>query len=79
MKEGQLTFDVNSGKFWITNPEDFSPLASLEFGDEFEVALPSGEWVKTNLVIGNNEQGDLIFKLKNTPYEGQLDGIQARV
>ena len=75
--QGQLTFDINSGKFWITDPEDTSPITSLEFDDTFEVKVED-QWVQTGLQITNDDYGNLIFKLKNTNYAGHLDGIQVR-
>ncbi len=74
---GQLTFDINSGKFWITDPEDGSPVTSLEFGDTFEVNA-EGKWIESGLEITNDESGNLLFKLKNTNYTGILDGIEVR-
>lgn len=75
--EGQLTFDINSGKFWITDPQDQSPITSLEFSDSFEVKVED-KWVPTSLQISNDKDGNLIFKLKDTNYEGFLDGIEVR-
>lgn len=75
--EGLLTFDINSGKFWITNPEDQSPVTSLEFGDTFEVKV-GDEWIKTGIEITSTEDNQLLFKLKNTNYAGILDGIEVR-
>lgn len=75
--EGQLTFDINSGKFWITNPEDQSPITSLEFGDSFEVKV-GDEWIKTGIEITSTDDNQLLFKLKNTNYAGILDGIEVR-
>ena len=75
--QGQLTFDINSGKFWITDPEDPSPITSLEFDDTFEVKVED-QWVQTGLQITNDDYGNLIFKLKNTNYAGHLDGIEVR-
>ena len=73
---GDLLFSEESGKFWIANEEN--QMTELEFGDEFEVKV--GEtWVKTALEIGSNEQGELIFKLKNTPYSGAINGVSARI
>lgn len=75
--EGLLTFDINSQKFWITNPEDQSPVTSLEFGDTFEVKV-GDEWIKTGIEITSTEDNQLLFKLKNTNYAGILDGIEVR-
>lgn len=75
--EGLLTFDINSGKFWITNPEDQSPVTSLEFGDTFEVKV-GDEWIKTGIEITSTDDNQLLFKLKNTNYAGILDGIEVR-
>ncbi len=77
-KEGLLTFDVNSGKFWITSELEHVPLASLEFGDKFEVKVDD-EWVPTELQIVNDNEGNLVFKLKNTEYAGILDDLEVRV
>ena len=84
---GQLTFDINSGKFWITeigseddeDGEMGAPLTSLEFGDEFEIKDQNNNWIKTGLEITNDDRGNLLFKLKGTNYQGILDGIEARV
>lgn len=73
---GQLTFDINSGKFWITDEEQ-APLVSLDFGDTFEVKVDDN-WIETGLEIINDNEGNLLFKLKNTNYSGFLDGIEAR-
>lgn len=75
--EGILTFDINSGKFWITEPETQAPVTSLEFGDTFEVKR-GDEWVQSGIEITNSEDGNLLFKLKNTNYTGILDGIEVR-
>lgn len=75
--EGLLTFDINTGKFWITDPEDQSPITSLEFGDTFEVKTGGG-WVKSGIEITSTEDNQLLFKLKNTSYSGILDGIEVR-
>ena len=76
--EGFLTFDINSGKFWITEPEEGAPLTSLEFGDKFEVKDGNGNWIESGIEISQDEQGALVFKLKNTNYQGILDGIEVR-
>ena len=75
--EGELTFDINSGSFWITKEE--APVTQLKFGDEFEVKDENGSWVKTAIEISSDSKGDLIFKLKNTNYEGILDGVEVRM
>lgn len=74
--EGRLTFDVNSGHFWITT-EDHEPLTSLDFGDTFEVKV-NDDWVPTRLQITNGLYGELVFKLENTPYSGVLDDLEVR-
>lgn len=74
---GQLTFDINSGKFWITEAEEGAPLTSLEFGDAFEVFC-DGKWVETGIEITNDDEGNLLFKLKNTNFAGILDGLEVR-
>ena len=75
--EGLLTFDINSGKFWITDQETQAPVTSLEFGDTFEVKTDDG-WIKTGIEITSGDDGNLLFKLKNTNYAGILDGIEVR-
>lgn len=75
--EGVLTFDINSGKFWITDPENHAPITSLEFGDIFEVKTGGG-WIKSGIEITSTNDGQLLFKLKNTDYSGILDGIEVR-
>lgn len=74
---GTLEFDESTGKFVIANEKSNSILKNLEFGDEFEV-LVEEEWVKTSLVIGSNDKGEMIFNLKNTPYKEFITGIEAR-
>ncbi|MBQ3669878.1 MAG: DUF5348 domain-containing protein [Treponema sp.] len=76
--EGALTFDINSGKFWVTDPEDTSPRTSIEFGDTFEVKIED-KWVETGIEITSDESGNLLFKLKNTNYAGILDGLEVRI
>lgn len=74
---GELTFDINSGSFWITQED--APVTQLNFGDSFEVKDAEGNWVKTAIEISSDSKGDLIFKLKNTNYEGILDGLEVRI
>lgn len=74
-QEGELAFDETVGKFWIVREE--IGIKPLNFGDKFEVKV-GDNWVETNLEIGSGPEGDLIFILKNTPYQGVLDGIDAR-
>lgn len=76
--EGNLIFDVNSGKFWITERDTTYPLTSLEFGDTFEVKLDD-KWVQTSLEIINDDAGNLVFRLKGTNCYGVLDGLEVRV
>lgn len=73
--EGKLTFDVPSGMFWITK-NNFNGV-QLQFGDSFEVKV-DGNWVETALDISSAQNGDLIFKLRNTPFEGEIEGLEAR-
>lgn len=73
--EGKLTFDVQQGIFWIAQNDYYG--VQLKFGDTFEVKVED-QWVETSMEIGSGESGELIFKLKNTPYWGQLDGLEAR-
>ena len=77
MKEGTLEFDESEGKFVIANEEENSIIKNLEFGDTFEV-LVDGNWVQTALEIGSNEKGEMIFKLRGTPYVEFITGIPAR-
>ena len=77
MKEGTLEFDEIEGKFCIANEEENSILRHLDFGDKFEVKVDE-KWVETCLVIGQNEHGDMIFNLKDTPYSELLNGLPAR-
>ncbi len=73
--EGQLIFDVQSGLFWIAK----SPAngIQLKFGDTFEVKTEDG-WIETSLEITSDDSGNLVFKLKNTSYQGDLEGLEAR-
>ncbi len=73
--EGLLKFSEVTGSFYIGNEDDDSA-EQLEFGDEFEVYL-NNEWIKTGLRIDSDENG-LVFRLKNTDYQGMLDDIPAR-
>lgn len=75
--EGTLEFDESEGKFVIANEEHNIIIKNLEFGDEFEV-LVDGNWVKTALEIGSNDKGEMIFKLRGTPYVEFITGIAAR-
>lgn len=75
--EGTLRFSENEGKFYIVKIEEEKILCSVEFSDSFQVQV-DGNWVDTNLEIGSDDNGDLIFKLKNTNYKGNLDGVPAR-
>ena len=77
MNEGTLEFDESNGKFVIANEEANSIVRTLEFGDTFEVQV-EGKWVQTALEIGNNEKGEMIFKLRGTPYVEFITGIAAR-
>ncbi|MBR1911563.1 MAG: DUF5348 domain-containing protein [Treponema sp.] len=73
--EGLLKFSEMTGSFYIGN-EDSDSAEQLEFGDEFEVFL-DGKWVQTGLRIDSDANG-LVFRLKNTDYQGVLDDIPAR-
>ncbi len=73
--EGNLIFDEVSGLFWIAQNANYG--AQLKFGDQFEVKVQD-QWVKTSLAIDSDENGGLIFRLVNTPYCGNIDGIKAR-
>lgn len=74
--EGLLTFDINSGSFWIT--KEGAPLTQINFSDTFEVKVGE-QWVETGIEITNDEEGALIFKLKNTSYAGILDELEVRI
>ncbi|MCR5763215.1 MAG: DUF5348 domain-containing protein [Treponema sp.] len=73
--EGLLKFSEITGSFYI-GIEDSDSAEPIDFGDEFEVHL-NGEWIKTGLRIDSDENG-LVFRLKNTDYQGILDDIPAR-
>ncbi len=75
--EGTLEFDESEGKFVIANEEHNIIIKNLEFGDEFEVQV-EGNWVETALEIGSNDKGEMIFKLRGTPYKEFITGIAAR-
>ncbi len=77
MTEGKLGFDVSCGAFCIVENETFAQIP-LNFGDEFEVKVDEN-WVKTAIEITNNDKGELIFKLKNTPYSGDLTELDVRM
>ena len=77
-REGLLTFDINSGKFWICDVEEHAPITDSEFGDTFEVKV-GDEWVQTGIEITNDTDGNLLFKLKNTNYAGILDDLEVRM
>ncbi|MBQ5999589.1 MAG: DUF5348 domain-containing protein [Treponema sp.] len=75
--EGTLEFDESEGKFVIANEEQNTIVKNLEFGDTFEVKV-NGKWVETALEIGSNDKGEMIFKLRGTPYVEFITGIEAR-
>ncbi|MCQ2576259.1 MAG: DUF5348 domain-containing protein [Treponema sp.] len=77
-KEGTLKFSESEGKFYITNEDTQQVISGLDFGDNFE-ALVDGQWVPTALEIGSADNGDLIFKLKNTKYAGFIEGVTVRI
>ncbi len=77
IKTGTLEFDESEGKFVIANEESNEIIKSLEFGDTFEV-LVDGNWVKTQLEIGSNDKGEMIFNLKGTPFKEFITGVDAR-
>ncbi len=76
--QGTLKFNEYDGKFSIVNEEEERFISNIEFNTAFEV-MYNGNWVQTQIEIGNNENGELIFKLKGTEYSGNLDGIQVRM
>ena len=57
---GELTFDVNSGSFWITQNE--APVTQLGFGDSFEVKDQNGNWVQSAIEISSDAENNLVFK-----------------
>ena len=71
MNEGTLEFDESNGKFVIANEEANSIVRTFEVQVE-------GKWVQTALEIGSNEKGEMIFKLRGTPYVEFITGIAAR-
>lgn len=77
VKEGTLEFDESEGKFVIANEEHNVIIKNLEFGDTFEVKVED-KWVETALEIGSNDKGEMIFKLRGTPYVEFITGIAAR-
>lgn len=77
MIQGTIKFSENEAKFCIVDEEKMQFLDFLDFGDEFEVNV-DGKWIPTKLEIINNEAGELIFSLKGTPFNGNLDGIEIR-
>ncbi len=77
MVQGTIKFSENEAKFCIVDEENMKFLDFLEFGDEFEVKVDD-KWICTKLEIINNEAGELIFSLKGTPYNGNLDGVEIR-
>lgn len=77
MNEGTLEFDESTGKFCIANEAENTIIRHLEFGDKFEVKVED-KWVETCLVIGQNEKGEMIFNLKDTPYSEFINGVPAR-
>ena len=64
-------------EFVIANEESNEIIKNLEFGDTFEV-LVDGNWVKTQLEIGSNDKGEMIFNLKGTPFKEFITGVDAR-
>ncbi|QOS40720.1 hypothetical protein DYE49_09770 [Treponema rectale] len=74
--EGFLTFDINSGSFWIT--KEGAPLTQINFGDTFEVKVDD-KWIETGIEITSDDEGALLFKLKNTAFSGILDDLEVRI
>lgn len=77
MVEGTIKFSEKEAKFCIVDEEKEAFIEFLEFGDEFDVKVDNN-WVHTKLMIITNEAGELIFSLKDTPYNGNLDGVEIR-
>ena len=75
--EGVLQFDINFGRFGIAVNDDSTPDTPLNFGDEFEVKI-DGKWIPTALDITSDKDNNLQFKLRNTPYAGDLNGFEVR-
>lgn len=76
--QGFLVFDARDGKFGISESVERFPHTLLEFGQEFEVK--DGEkWVKTGLEIVTDNKGNLLFKLKNTDFQGELNGLEVKI
>ncbi len=75
--EGVLVFDANFGRFAIAKEDDGDPIVPIEFSDSFEVKV-NGEWVETGFEIRKDDEGNLIFKLKNTDFSGTIDGLDVR-
>lgn len=76
--QGTLKFNEYDGKFSIVNEEEEKFFCNVEFNSEFEV-LVDGNWVPTALEIGNNDMGELVFKLRGTKFSGVLDGLDVRM
>lgn len=74
---GQLTFNEQLGKFCVVDVEKEEYLGTMEFGKQFQV-LENGNWVDTELAIGSNDKGEMIFVLKNTGYKEVLEGLDVR-
>lgn len=77
MVQGTIKFSESEAKFCIVDEENMKFVDFLGFGDEFEVKV-DGNWIHTKLEIIENEAGELIFSLKGTPYNGNLDEIEIR-
>ncbi len=73
---GELAFNPEFQHFNIIKDEEI--IGKIQFGDEFEVEQ-DGEWKKTRIEIGSNDDGELVFKLKDTPFCGDIEGLNVRI
>lgn len=77
MVTGSLLFNEQEGHFCIADEENEEILGDIQFGDNFQVLI-DGVWIDTALEIGNNDMGELVFKLRNTKLE-HLQGLTVRM
>ncbi len=76
-REGILVFNQFEGKFALAEDDQSLPFDTIEFGDTFEVKYHD-EWIKTNIEISSDDNGQLVFKLKGIDYKGDISGFDAR-
>ncbi|MCR5612684.1 DUF5348 domain-containing protein [Treponema sp.] len=76
--QGELQFNESAGQFCIVDHKREKYLETIDFGAKFEV-LENDEWKESELAIGSNDKGEMVFMLKNTGYVGLLDGVEVRM